>query len=69
MLLSLRCLCAALLDRVTTLVLSRRLDGRHVVFGKIVEGMDVVKKIETTPTHPGDKPKSDVTIAKSGVVA
>merc|ERR1711937_594125 len=35
------------------------LDGRHVVFGKIVEGMDVVKKIETTPTHPGDKPKAD----------
>merc|ERR1711861_65580 len=45
------------------------LDGRHVVFGKIIEGMDVVKKIESTPTHPGDKPKSDVTIAKSGVVA
>jgi len=40
-----------------------------VVFGRIIEGMDVVKKIETTPTHPGDKPKSDVTIAKSGVVA
>merc|ERR1711907_662670 len=42
------------------------LDGRHVVFGKVVEGMDVVKKIEGTPTHPGDKPKSDVVIAKSG---
>merc|ERR1711966_49175 len=45
------------------------LDGRHVVFGKIVDGMDVVKKIENTPTHPGDKPKADVIIAKSGVVA
>merc|ERR1711903_387664 len=44
------------------------LDGRHVVFGKIVDGMDVVKKVEGTPTHPGDKPKSDVTIAKSGVL-
>merc|ERR1711924_204219 len=42
------------------------LDGRHVVFGKIIEGMDVVKKIETTPTHPGDKPKKDVVVAKSG---
>merc|ERR1711998_440002 len=42
------------------------LDGRHVVFGKVVEGMDVVKKIETTPTHPGDKPKKDVVIVKSG---
>merc|ERR1712118_196065 len=44
------------------------LDGRHVVFGKIVDGMDVVKKIETTETHPGDKPKKDVVIAKSGVL-
>merc|ERR1712072_681537 len=52
-----------------TTVATPWLDGRHVVFGKIVEGMDVVKKIETTPTHPGDKPKADVTIAKSGVVA
>merc|ERR1712022_11777 len=42
------------------------LDGKHVVFGKVIEGMDVVKKIETTPTHPGDKPKEDVVIVKSG---
>merc|ERR1711965_272426 len=51
-----------------TTVATPWLDGKHVVFGKIVEGMDVVKKIETTPTHPGDKPKADVTIAKSGVL-
>merc|ERR1712147_148480 len=44
------------------------LDGRHVVFGKVVEGMDVVKKIETTPTEPGDKPQEDVVVAKSGVL-
>merc|ERR1712010_240664 len=49
-----------------TTVATPWLDGRHVVFGKIIEGMDVVKKIETTPTHPGDKPKADVTLAKSG---
>merc|ERR1712139_416097 len=42
------------------------LDGRHVVFGKVIEGMDVVKKIEDTPTNAGDKPSDDVVIAKSG---
>merc|ERR1712124_45216 len=51
-----------------TTVATPWLDGRHVVFGKVVEGMDVVKKIESTPTHPGDKPKSDVVIVKSGVL-
>merc|ERR1712226_1652622 len=42
------------------------LDGRHVVFGKIIKGMSVVRKIEATPTAPGDKPKSKVTISDCG---
>lgn len=41
------------------------LDGRHVVFGKIIEGMDIVRKIEKTPTDERDRPASEVVIANS----
>ena len=38
--------------------------SRHPVFGKITSGMDVVKKIETTPTGQGDRPKTPVKMIK-----
>ncbi|KAK9883971.1 hypothetical protein WA026_004907 [Henosepilachna vigintioctopunctata] len=42
------------------------LDGRHVVFGKILSGMDVVRKIESTQTDGRDKPAIDIIIADCG---
>ncbi|WFC94790.1 peptidylprolyl isomerase [Malassezia brasiliensis] len=45
---------------------SQFLDGKHVVFGEVVDGMDVVKAIEAEGTGSG-KPKSQIKIAKSGV--
>lgn len=42
------------------------LDGRHVVFGKIIKGMSVVRKIEALKTDGRDKPAQDVVIADSG---
>jgi len=35
------------------------LNGRHTIFGEVVEGLDVVKTIENTPTGAHDKPIED----------
>ncbi|ONK60844.1 uncharacterized protein A4U43_C08F23310 [Asparagus officinalis] len=42
------------------------LDGKHVVFGKVLKGMGVVRSIEHTPVGEGDCPTVDVIIAKCG---
>ncbi|KAF9562388.1 hypothetical protein CPC08DRAFT_742204 [Agrocybe pediades] len=43
------------------------LDGRHVVFGKVVDGMNLVKEIEKKGTESG-RTTAQVTITASGVV-
>ncbi|GAB7103632.1 peptidylprolyl isomerase [Streptomyces phaeofaciens JCM 4814] len=51
---------------ITTIVTSW-LDGKHVVFGEVVEGMDLVKKIEGLGSQSG-RTKAKVTISASGTV-
>ncbi|KAF6153619.1 hypothetical protein GIB67_027486 [Kingdonia uniflora] len=48
-----------------TTVTTSWLDGKHVVFGKVVSGMDVVYKIEAEGKQSGT-PKSEVVIVDSG---
>jgi peptidyl-prolyl cis-trans isomerase B (cyclophilin B) len=47
-------------------VVTSWLDGRHVVFGKVIEGMDIVHAIENFPKGARDAPAVDVIIADSG---
>lgn len=50
-----------------TTVVTPWLDGKHVVFGEVVEGQDVVKAIEALGSHSG-RTKKTIVIDESGVV-
>lgn len=42
------------------------LDGKYVVFGKVIDGLLVVRKIEAIPVGPNNNPKIPVTISQCG---
>jgi peptidylprolyl isomerase len=48
-----------------TTVVTSWLDGKHVVFGQVVEGMDVLKEIEANGSSSGAT-KKPIVIADSG---
>ena len=45
-----------------TLRATPHLDGKHTVFGKVIEGNDVVSKIGAADTDPRDRPLTPITI-------
>lgn len=42
------------------------LDGKHVVFGKVVDGLLVMRKIENVPTGANNRPKLTVVVSQCG---
>jgi peptidyl-prolyl cis-trans isomerase A (cyclophilin A) len=51
-----------------TLAPTKWLDGHHAIFGKVVEGMDVVRLIGVVDTDGQDRPKKDVVMEKVEVI-
>jgi len=43
-------------------------DGKHVAFGQVIEGMDVIRAISLIPADSGDRPRVDVKIVASGEI-
>ncbi|KAI8321576.1 peptidyl-prolyl cis-trans isomerase [Martensiomyces pterosporus] len=49
-----------------TTVPTPHLDDKHVIFGQVLKGKNVVRAVENTPTDQGDKPSMSVVIENSG---
>jgi len=47
-----------------TLAATPWLDGKHAIFGKVTDGMDVVETIGKIACGPGDRPREDVVMNK-----
>jgi cyclophilin family peptidyl-prolyl cis-trans isomerase len=44
------------------------LDGKHTIFWKVIDGMDVVDEIESLPTDAHDRPKLDAIIESTKIL-
>jgi cyclophilin family peptidyl-prolyl cis-trans isomerase len=51
-----------------TLAEARHLDGKHVVFGRVISGFRVFEAIAKVPTNSADRPKKACTIVDCGAI-
>lgn len=52
-----------------TLAPTAWLDGKHAVFGKVIEGLDTIRTIGTTATGPGDRPLEPIAMEEVRIAA
>ena len=56
------------IEAYTTVGGTPHLDGEYTVFGEVVEGMDIVDKIQNVKTDRSDRPEEDVKIIKVSIL-
>ena len=56
------------IDAYTSVGGAPHLDGQYTVFGEVVEGMDVVDRIQNTTTGRMNRPTVDIKIIKASIV-
>lgn len=60
-------LSAAQKEAYTTIGGTPHLDGQYTVFGEVTEGLEIVEKIQSVKTKPGDRPCEDIKVVKMEV--
>ena len=44
------------------------LDGKHVIFGEVMKGMEIIKQIESMPVNDNDEPLTPIIVRECGMI-
>ena len=51
-----------------TLAPAQHLDGKHTIFGRVFNNLDIVQKLGRIPTDKNDRPTQNVQIKKANII-